>query len=91
MDYMLDFEKSIVPVWDDGGEAYCESVLPYENSDGNVQVPLYFSPKKVHSVTMADLSRSFIEGRDYTLTENGLIINKNGAVPYLTQGDIYPA
>ncbi len=90
MKYMLDFDKSVRPVWDDEGEAYFESAMPVEDREGKVFIPLYYRPDGIISVTKADLSATFTAGKDYDILDNGLLIKKEGSIPYLTQDELYP-
>lgn len=78
------------PVWNDGGEAFCEPVFFYEEN-GDVSAPLYYNADEIISLSSADGSEQYEQGRDYLLRDGAISLVKGGRIPFFTRDQLYPA
>ncbi len=76
--------KRLVPLWK-GDAVYAESIFVLENLLGEIRpFRLAYPVKKALSVTSADYSVRYEEGKDFTVNEFGeLEIVRGGRIPYL--------
>lgn len=81
----FDREKYMLPIWNDGGIAYAETVMVVENSKGDIDpISLLYPAKQIVSVRSFGLDTLYKYGRDYTLTADGkLQIQVKGSIPVL--------
>ena len=85
-----DFECNVVPIWL-GKEVFRESVMPIAEKDGSIlPITLAYDIEKIYSVQSSDLTVDYEEGKDYTIENGKLCINKNGSIPVMDYADYYP-
>ncbi len=73
----------LAPVWK-GGEIWEESVCFYEDGLKNEQGGnLLYTPKKITKITNHDGTIAYEEGKDYTVTERGIVRTADSRIPVL--------
>ena len=75
--------KWLAPIWK-GGEVWEESVCFYEDADKAEQGGnLLYTPKKITKITNHDATVVYEEGKDYTVTERGIVRTADSRIPVL--------
>lgn len=83
-------EETLLPVWE-GDTAYYESVLPVENEYGGVDpINLLYPIEEIISVQNAEMTKTYQEGVDYTVSKGRLIIADDGSIPLVSYTEFYP-
>ncbi len=79
--------KRLVPLWE-GNTVYAESIFVLENFLGEIRpFRLAYPIEKIISVTSADFSVRYEEGKDFCVNEYGELEIIRGAIPYLQWKD----
>lgn len=85
-----DLKKSMDFVWE-GDTAYQEMVLPLQDKDGKVVMPLLYKADKILKVESATLTTVYKEGKDYVLQSDGTMLIPDGsAIRSMPYADMYP-
>lgn len=84
---MLQEETSrLLPVWS-GETTYNETGMFIGRKD---RFALLFKPERILSVTSYDRQRTYREGEDFIVTEDGCIaLTETSAIPYITEAEYY--
>lgn len=83
-------ETALLPVWE-GDTAYYETVLPVQNEYGDVDpITLLYPIAEVISVQNAEMTVTYQEGVDYTVSSGRLIIADDGNIPSLSYTEFHP-
>ena len=82
-----DYENSMTKPYWLGNVIYNELALPIEYDNGEMYANLLYTPLKVISVMDQKLSKTYEEGKDYTVDKANkrLIIPENSTVPLLSE------
>lgn len=89
-EHLFDFDAALRPVWNDGGVAWSETVLPMEDKNGVVRIPLYYRCDEVIEIRSADLKRVYEQGKDYTVENGEIVVPIGSSIPTLSYARQYP-
>lgn len=79
--YSYTDEERVRPFWQ-GNVMYNETVMFFENGNNTAKATTMFKPLKILGVYDWSLKRQYIEGVDYTVSEDGsLVCTENSAIP----------
>ena len=82
----MDIEKIIAPVWDT--DIIYDEFLMMHEVGGVASAPLLFVPEYVISVTSADKTKEYEEGRDYTVQGNLLTLTPDSRIFCFTEEEM---
>ena len=91
MEETVDLNQALKSVWQDGGTAWCESVVPIADANGEVWIPLYYHAEEIISLQNAELRTTYVPGKDYCLENGGIRILPGSSIRPLTMAECYPA
>ncbi len=83
----FDMEEMLSPIWE-GTTSYNESVTLIKEADGTIEpIKMLYPIKEIISVQNAELTQTFVEGRDYTVVNGKLVVYEDSPmateqVPY---------
>lgn len=85
----FELDKYMLNLWD-SNVTYNESVFPVANADGSIPaVDLMYPIDKVLAVHSADCTRTYEEGKDYTVKNGQLVILPGGNIPIVPYDQLY--
>ncbi len=83
-------ENLLLPVWE-GEISYNETVLPVQNEYGGIDpINLLYPIEEIISVQNAEMTKTYQEGVDYTVSKGRLIIADDGSIPALSYAEYNP-
>ena len=83
---MYTFEQLMQPVWD--ADIIYDEALTFVKENGLAQAPLMFEPAQILSVTSADKTVTYQEGRDYTVNGNLITLTENTGMFFFTREEM---
>lgn len=88
MNPVYSFEHIMCPVWA-ADTVWFESVMFLEEN-GSVSAPLLYEPEEILAVQRADLTQTYVPGRDYEYRDGRLYLTENSSIFYFRQAELYP-
>ena len=86
-----DLAKYITPFWK-GNIVYNEVVMPITDKNGlPLPLTLMYEPTEIVSVKNYTLTETYEYGRDYTLEDGKVIINRRGNIPTVHNAKLHPS
>lgn len=85
VDSEYNLKTYLYPIWE--GKTVYNETLWFAGS--NVASLLYM-PDEVLSVKSYDLSKTYVENRDYVIDNGSVVLTANSEIPYLTEDELYP-
>jgi lysophospholipase L1-like esterase len=83
---MTEFEKIMAPVW--SSEIIYDEFLMMHEVGGKTEAPLLFEPEYVISVTSADKTETYEQGRDWTVRGNILTLTSDSRIFRFTEDEM---
>ena len=83
---MLTFEQLLQPVWD--AEIIYDEALTFVKKEAKTQAPLMFEPAQILSITSADKTVTYEEGRDYTVDGNLITLTDDSRMFFFTEEEM---
>ena len=78
----------LTPVWDTD-TVYGESFTMYKDKDGETRAKFLYKPESVIEVRSASLETLFVEGRDYRVVGDELVLCENSTIPIMEYEDVF--
>lgn len=87
---LYSIDEILSPIWE-GEVSYHESALPVMGEDGQVEpIKLLYPIDDVIEVQNAEMTKTYVEGVDYFVSEGVLWVYPDGDIPMLTHEEMYP-
>lgn len=83
---MLTFEQLLQPVWDT--DIIYDEALTFIKEGAKAQAPLMFEPAQILSVTSADKTVAYEEGKDYTVEGNLITLTGDTRMFFFTEEEM---
>lgn len=77
-------EESMIPFWQ-GTTMRNEAMMPIYYGAGNIYSTLLFSPAQILSVKNAELTKSYIQGKDWIVEGNKLKLPVGSSIPFIME------
>lgn len=83
---MLDFNEIMTPVWK--SDIIYDESFTMVNRDGKAEARLLFEPEEIISVTSADKTAEYVEGRDYVINGDVISLTSESRIFCFNENDL---
>ena len=82
----MDFKQYLKPFWE-GDTIFGETILLVSDNGHTPDASLFFTPKKILSITSSDMTTEYIEGKDWELKNNKICKIPGSRIPSFADTD----